>query len=221
MNSLDSKSQTPPSTADSSDEAPRSGRWATIPNFLSLFRWLGSPLLIVMGVVGEPRGFVIAYLVLSLSDWIDGKIAVGWNQRSRLGARLDSWADATLYGCLLIGACLLWWETLVEQWPWIALAVGSYAIATTAGFVKFGRWPSYHTRSAKLSWGFVLIAVACVAWSGPMWPLIIAMLSVTLANLESLWITTQLKHWHNDVIGFWVVKHLEAEAKESPKPTEQ
>ena len=192
----------------SQEEERRYRRWATIPNFLSLFRWLGSPLLIVMGVVSEPRGFVIAYLVLSLSDWIDGKIAVGWNQRSRLGARLDSWADATLYGCLLIGACLLWWQTILAQWPWIALAVGSYAIATAAGLMKFRRWPSYHTRSAKLSWGFVLIAVTCVAWNGPAWPLWIAMLSVTIANLESLYITSQLTQWHNDVIGFWKVSEL-------------
>lgn len=197
----------------SQEEERRYRRWATIPNFLSLFRWLGSPLLIVMGVVSEPRGFVIAYLVLSLSDWIDGKIAVGWNQRSRLGARLDSWADATLYGCLLIGACLLWWQTILTHWPWIALAIGSYAIATAAGLLKFRRWPSYHTRSAKLSWGFVLIAVACVAWNGPAWPLWIAMLSVTIANLESLYITSQLAQWHNDVIGFWKVRDLRLKAE--------
>lgn len=192
------------SVASLSDQQRQLKRRATIPNALSLFRWIGSPMLIAMGWLEEPRGFVIAFLVLSLSDWIDGKIAVHWNQRSTLGARLDSFADATLYGSLLIGGLLLWHKVLLAEWPWLTLAVGSYAIATLAGFMKFGRWPSYHTRSAKLSWGFVLAGVAGIAWDWSAWPLRIAMLSVTIANLESLWITSHSRKWRNDVIGFWV-----------------
>ena len=196
-------------TLDTSE--PRTRRWATVPNFLSLFRWLGSPFLILLGVLDEPRGFVIAYIVLSLSDWIDGKIAVGWNQRTTLGARLDSWADATLYACLLIGGSFLWVETVAQEWPWIGLAVGSYALASLVGLAKFRRWPSYHTRSAKMAWGFVLLGIACVAWSGPLWPLRLAMVAVTIANSESLWITWHSKRWHNDVIGFWAIPDDEAD----------
>ncbi len=206
------------------DEKPGTGRdpsrrWATIPNALSLFRWLGSPLLIAIGAVGEARGFVLAYLVLALSDWIDGKIAVGWNQRSRLGARLDSFADATLYASLLIGGLLLWHDVLTDEWPWLVMAVGSYAVATAAGLIRFGRWPSYHTRSAKLSWGFMMAGVAGIAWAWSPWPLRIGLVSVTLANVESLVITLRSSRWRNDVIGFWVPEGpAEAGGTAPPEP---
>ena len=214
----------PRSSPDATTRTPRdpSRRWATIPNALSLFRWLGSPLLIAIGAVGEARGFVLAYLVLALSDWIDGKIAVGWNQRSRLGARLDSFADATLYASLLIGGLLLWHDVLTDEWPWLVMAVGSYAVATVAGLIRFGRWPSYHTRSAKLSWGFMMAGVAGIAWAWSPWPLRIGLVSVTLANVESLVITLRSSRWRNDVIGFWVPETPpDADATASPEPSEQ
>ena len=188
-----------------SDEPSRSDRIFTIPNVLSLFRWIGSPALLIFAALGEGRGFVIWYLVLSISDWIDGKIAVGWNQRSILGARLDTFADATLYGSLILGGIWLWQDRMLQEWPWLTTMLVAYAIATFAGLAKFGRWPSYHTRTAKLSWGFAIAGVAGIAWDLSPWPLRIATLVVTLGNLESLYITYRSRRWLNDVIGFWAI----------------
>lgn len=206
MDKSQPKHETPaPLDQGTSDEPLRSARIFTIPNVLSLFRWIGSPALLIFAALGEGRGFVIWYLVLSISDWIDGKIAVGWNQRSILGARLDTFADATLYGSLILGGIWLWRDRMLQEWPWLTTMMVAYAIATLAGLVKFGRWPSYHTRTAKLSWGFAIAGVAGIAWDLSPWPLRIATLVVTLGNLESLYITYRSRRWLNDVIGFWAI----------------
>ena len=45
----------------------------------------------------RPRVFLWLFLFLSATDWIDGKLAILLDQRSVLGALLDTWADAALY----------------------------------------------------------------------------------------------------------------------------
>ena len=203
-NELDSNSESDTHPRDTRDST-RDRVW-TIPNALSLFRWVGSPGLILCGYWQSPTAFIVWYLVLALSDWLDGKIAVRYHQQSTLGARLDSFADATLYACALIGGILVWHEELLAQWIWVALACGSYGVATIAGFVKFGRWPSYHTRTAKASWLFVMVAIAGLAWGEPVWTLRIAMLAVLLANVESIAITSLLREWHSDVISVFIIR---------------
>ncbi len=189
------------------DANPPSRRTWTIPNVLTVFRWVGSTGLVYFAWRQEPQAFMIWYLILALTDWIDGRIAVYFHQRSELGARLDSFADATLYAAVLVGAFLLWNDRLLAVWPWIAVASGSYALATLFGFIKFRRWPSYHTWTAKGSWLFVVIALVCLAWQRPLWPLALAMACVTLANLESLAITYRLNRWQTDVNSVFAIRN--------------
>jgi CDP-diacylglycerol--glycerol-3-phosphate 3-phosphatidyltransferase len=197
------------SSTASSDPGPVRQRWWTVPNVLTVFRWVGSLLLIYLGWNEQPLAFAIWYLVLAVTDFVDGRIAVYFHQRTELGARLDSVADATLYLSVVIGGMLLWHDALLGWWPWIALACGSYGVATLYGLAKFGRWPSYHTWTAKGSWPFVMAAIVCLAWNLPLWPLALGMVAVTLANLESIAITHLLKRWRNDVPSVFKIKNVE------------
>jgi phosphatidylglycerophosphate synthase len=195
-----------PNTEPTLEPTINQNRWWNIPNALSLIRWLGSPSLIYFGWMQLPQAFVIVYLVLALTDWLDGKIAVRFRLQTTLGARLDSFADATLYVSVLLGGLALWHDRLIENKLWLVMACGSYGLATLLGWLKFGQWPSYHTRTAKISWLFVMVAVGCLAWELPVWPLKLAAVSVTLANLESIAITYRLRKWQTDVISVWVIK---------------
>ena len=88
---------------------PRDERYkdsiVTIPNLICIGRMVGSLVLLAIAVAGWRYWFVGLFLALSLSDWIDGKLARWLHQRSDLGARLDSAADAILYAAL-IGGCV-------------------------------------------------------------------------------------------------------------------
>lgn len=194
----------PSSRTDDLD--PISRRWWTVPNALTLFRGIGSILLVYLGWRQFPQAFLVWYLVLAITDFIDGRIAVYFHQRTVLGARLDSFADALLYAAVLVGALFLWHDRLLPLWPWIAMACGSYAIATLYGMFKFGRWPSYHNWTAKGSWVFVVAAIVCLAWNWTNIPLLLATVSVTLANIESIAITHRLKQWRSDVNSFFKIE---------------
>lgn len=182
---------------DENSAAPK--RIATVPNALCLIRFIGSFVLAGVALAGEPVFFLWLFVILALTDLLDGKIAVWFHQRSELGAQLDTWADAAMYAALIFGACWLHWDQLHDEWGWILAVVLSYTMSTVAGLIKFGRWPSYHTRAAKVSWGLVLIAVVCLLAGWTIWPLRIAMTAVTIANIESTLLTLRLSEWRTDV----------------------
>lgn len=182
--------------ADAANRAP--SRW-NIPNALAFTRLIGSIVLVGVAVAQLPQVFFWLSLFLLATDWIDGKLAIWLKQRTVFGARLDSIADASLYTALLIGAFFLKGDILRDEWIWLALATASYAASAGAAYFKFGKLPSYHTRSAKTGWALMTAATIGLFGMGLVWPLRLALLGVTLANLEALAITATVQTWLSDV----------------------
>jgi CDP-diacylglycerol--glycerol-3-phosphate 3-phosphatidyltransferase len=194
------------------DEAYRN--WIfTLPNVICMVRLVGSLLLLVLAWYEYRQGFLGLFIVLTISDWIDGRLARWLHQRSDFGARLDSFADATLYACLLFGVLLLCHEALRNELIWIAMAVGSYVMTTVAGLIKYGRVPSYHTLAAKKSQGIVLLAGILLVLEISVWPTRVAALAVTLTNMEASLLTLVLPSWRADVSSFWKVMRERAVAR--------
>ncbi|MGD8340215.1 MAG: CDP-alcohol phosphatidyltransferase family protein [Gammaproteobacteria bacterium] len=191
------RASAPPAADARSGE--RTDRVVTVPNLLCVVRLLGSFVLVALAVMGRGEVFVWLFVALALTDWLDGKLAILLKQKSVLGARLDSWADAALYAALLFGAVWLHGATLKPESGWILAAVASYAVSTAAGFWKYGRWPSYHTRAAKVSWFLIAVAAVCLFEGWAVWPLRVAAAAVTLTNLEALSITVLSAEWRADV----------------------
>jgi CDP-diacylglycerol--glycerol-3-phosphate 3-phosphatidyltransferase len=176
-----------------------SDRLLTIPNLLCLVRLLGSFVLIPIALQGRNEVFLWLFLFLAATDWLDGKLAILLNQRSVFGARLDSWADAALYAAMVFGIVVIYGDVLRAEMSWVYLALGSYLASTLAGFWKYQRWPSYHTRAAKTSWFLTAVAVVALFTDWSIWPLRIAALGVTITNLEALAITAISPQWRADV----------------------
>jgi cardiolipin synthase (CMP-forming) len=174
-----------------------------IPNFLSAFRLVGS--LVLMGLVYmEVRsGFAWLLAALLISDWIDGKLAIALKQQTTFGARLDSVADALMYTGLIFGILWLYTEKMLREWPWIAAVVASYALTSIAGYVKFHKLPSYHTRAAKTSWLLVSLSAFALFAFDRLWPLRVAAGFVVLTNLEATAMTFVLSEWHSNVPSVW------------------
>lgn len=184
------------------DEAYRN--WVfTIPNVICMVRLAGSFVLFALAVIGYRYWFVGLFVVLTLSDWIDGRIARWLHQRSDFGARLDSFADAALYTALLVGTALLRWDAFRAEYLWLAVAVGSYFLTTLTGLIKYHRVPSYHTWAAKKSQALVLLAGIAIVLGWGVWPLRLAALAVTLTNIEATLMTCVLPTWRADVSSLW------------------
>lgn len=180
------------------DEAYRN--WIfTVPNVICMVRLMGSMVLLVLAIVGLRYWFVGLFIALTLSDWIDGRLARWLHQRSEFGARLDSFADAALYTALLAGTAILCWDAFRAEFLWLAAAVGSYFLTTVTGLVKYHRIPSYHTWAAKKSQGLVLLAGVAIVLGWAVWPLRLAALAVTLTNIEATLMTLVLPSWRADV----------------------
>ena len=68
----------------------------TIPNFITIFRFLLVPA-VVLALLGGNVGWALVFFVVAgVSDGVDGFIARHFNQHSELGAYLDPMADKIL-----------------------------------------------------------------------------------------------------------------------------
>lgn len=188
---------------------PSDALW-TLPNAICAARIALSPLLVILALRDQRLALLIAYIALTASDWLDGKLAILLDQRSRIGPRLDTIADLVMYASLGVAVLILDGDRLVPEWPWWTTALLTYLIAGAASLAKFRRWPTYHTGLAKVSWFLVLIGASLFVlapsdWlrlgseAAGIWPLRLALVTVTLGNLQSLAITRVLPHWASDV----------------------
>lgn len=184
-------------------------RWVTIPNVLCLFRFLGSLALVPAAIAGRPRLALVLFLGLALTDWMDGKVARWLDQRSRIGPKLDSLADVTMYAMLLFALAWLRADVMLSELPWLIVVAAMFAIACAASVRKFGSLPSYHTRSAKTSWFLTSLAAISLLLDWSVWPLHIALLGIFVANLESTAITATLRRPRTDVISLRAARRLE------------
>jgi CDP-diacylglycerol--glycerol-3-phosphate 3-phosphatidyltransferase len=186
------------------DSGPKiSNRLLTIPNILCFIRLAGSFILLPIAWQGRNEVFLWLFIFLAMTDWLDGKLAILLDQRSVFGARLDSWADAALYAALLFGIATMYGHRLQSEIIWIGIALASYLVSSAAGFWKYRRWPSYHTRAAKTSWLLTAVAVIALFGEWSLWPLRVAAVAVTLTNIEATLITIISPSWRADVISVY------------------
>lgn len=185
---------------DSVANSPSRDSIVTIPNAICAFRLLGAISLFGFALTNNPRLFAGLYTILSLSDWIDGKLARWLNQRSVFGARFDSIADTVMFSSLLFGIAWLRTDVLRDEAAWWVTGLLSFVLSSAAGLWKFGKMPAYHTYGAKLSNWLVLIGAVCLLLDFSIWPFRIAMLAGTLTNLETTAMTWCLKEWRSDIL---------------------
>jgi len=180
-----------------------SDRLLTIPNIICGIRFAGSFALIAIAWLDRSELFLWIFLLLAMSDWVDGKLAILLNQRSVFGARLDSWADAALYFALFVGAVMMYGDLLRAEIAWCIPPLATYAISTAVGIWKYRRWPSYHTRAAKIGWFLIMIGAIGLFTDWSLWPLRIALAFAALTNLEALAITVISPTWRTDVTSIY------------------
>lgn len=199
----DPQHEPPPGEPGQPDGHERPVPLVNVPNLLSAARLAGSPLLLPLAWFEQRGAFLGLFVLLMLTDWLDGKLAVAWRQRTAFGARLDSVADALMYGGLLVGGWLLVPQFVAQHAAWIGAALASFALTSLVGLVKFGRLPSYHTLGAKAGWFLSSTGALIVLAGGPTWPFCVAMVVVTATNLEATAISLVLPRWQADVLSIY------------------
>lgn len=177
---------------------PGRGVW-TVPNVICVLRILGAIPLVWAAHGGHRQLFLVVLVLILLSDWVDGTLANVLDQRTELGARLDSAADAVMYAAVALS---FWWmegDVVREHVGWFLGVLGSWLVSAAVALLRFGRMPSYHTRAAKVSW--LVAGTVAVAWllAGLTRPVPWALGLVVLTNLEAAAIGLVLPGWRADV----------------------
>jgi phosphatidylglycerophosphate synthase len=171
----------------------------TIPNALSGLRVVIGPLMLIMAVAGEPLSFLCLLGVSLATDFLDGLLARALRERSRLGARLDTWGDVSTFIATGLGGWLLWPDLIRREAPFMGAAAASLGVSGFAGLLKYRRLPSYHTWSAKFSTAFIGIAALLFFGGVSPWPFRVAVIALACSAAEQTAITVVLPKWRPDI----------------------
>jgi CDP-diacylglycerol--glycerol-3-phosphate 3-phosphatidyltransferase len=172
-----------------------------LPNVISTLRILMVPLLALLAFRGWGHAFTVLLAASLLMDFLDGYLARRLNQRTPLGAQLDSWGD---FLTVLVYPCAAAWlrpALLKQNALWVLVAALAYFGPIAFGFVKYGRLTSYHTRLMTVT-AYVMGAAAVAFFAG--WsdlPLRVACVVLLVAGAEEIWISAMLPVWQANVRG--------------------
>jgi cardiolipin synthase (CMP-forming) len=121
-------------TLSSGSVEPSDRGWMTVPNLITLIRFLCIPLFVWLLFGKEDRGSAALLLgALGSTDWVDGYIARRFDQGSTIGKVIDPAVDRVLLGtaivCLFIDESVprwVFWVVLVRE---VLVSVGTLGLA--------------------------------------------------------------------------------------------
>lgn len=131
----------------------------TIPNSLSWFRLFGSPLLLPMSQLSNRSWVIVWFVLLGLSDALDGALARRWNQTSDFGSKLDGLADLVFYPCSAIVLAVLFPNYLLPNIPYIGVTLTALAMVLVVSRWRCGKLVMLHTHINRYTGVLVFIAV--------------------------------------------------------------
>ena len=179
-----------------------------IPNALSLYRLLIFPVILYWIFSGE-ENLVAMFIAINLfTDWLDGIIARAFNMQTKIGARLDSWADTGTYICAFLAIYFFKWQDIKPHVLVLYLYVGVWLFSYLLVFIKFGGLIGMHTYLSKLT-GYAQGAfIICLFLFGfYSWFFYPSMIIGLLALLEEVLIILMIKKPMTNVKGlYWIWK---------------
>lgn len=153
----------------------------TIPNFITIFRFLGTPLFVWLVLAKSEYGWgVFVLAVMGCTDWIDGFVARKLNQTSQLGRILDPLADrvalVTVIITLVIAHILPVWMLITMLVPDIVLL--GFTLYWFHGDANLKVTMFGKTRTALLLIGTPLLLLAKATGSQPATDVAFALLTI-------------------------------------------
>ncbi|MDD4755426.1 MAG: CDP-alcohol phosphatidyltransferase family protein [Prolixibacteraceae bacterium] len=179
-----------------------------VPNAISFYRLVVSPLILALAIMNQERWFVILICISLVSDILDGNIARYFNLRTYFGAALDNLADMCTYALALLGIFRFRWDS-IEPHAWVlylflAVFILSYIIA----FIRFGKIPGLHLYSA-VSAGYIqgIFFFILFVWGFFPWIYYLAVGCGVIAYIEKIFVLLKLDDIKFDVKGlYWLLK---------------
>jgi len=188
----------------------KSGFSIALVNWLSFFRILAFPVLVLLVLVNYVHIFKWLLLVTFLTDAADGFLARRLKATTTLGAKLDSIGDDLTIAASLVGMLFFYHTFLMEQILIVVMLFALFFVQIGFALNRYGKLTSFHTYVAKLaavSQGTFFLAA--FFFNQPYLILFyITSVITALELLEETLIVIVLPKWRTDVKGFyWAVKN--------------
>ncbi|SDK45687.1 CDP-alcohol phosphatidyltransferase family protein [Arthrobacter sp. ok362] len=165
----------------------------TVPNVLTVVRFLGVPLFIWLVLSEHEYGYgALVLAIMAGTDWVDGYIARRFNQMSNLGRVMDPIADRL---SLIAVAVTLVIAGVVEWWYLVALLVPDAVLLALSLFYFHGHPDLPVSRIGKIRTGLLLVGTPL---------LVLSKLPVPAANVYATvaWIFLGL-----GLVGHWIAAY--------------
>ena len=189
-----------------------------IPSILVGIRFTIAPLLVLDALDGETSlWFIVGYIIAVLSDIFDGIIARRLGVSTVQLRQADSWADICLYLCIAMSTCFVHPEAIADFKISLLLGIAAQLSLFAISLIKFGKFPSFHTYTAKI-WGITLL-VATIGLFGfnyapTLWlPIVLCIVN----SLEEIMMTLILPEWQCDLLSIFHAIELRQNSIADPK----
>ncbi len=186
-------------------KSPR--RKLSIPDWLSLYRTLSAPLLIVLIFMDERMIFAVLLLISFLTDALDGFLARRMNIVTQRGAQLDSIGDAITFCVGIIGMVKFETVFMKEQMFLLLAAFAFYILQLSLAYWRYGMPSSFHTYLAKIAAIFQGTFMLWLFFFGvEYWLFYAAVILSIVETVEEIWLIMLFPEWKANVKGLlWVL----------------
>ncbi len=121
-----------------------------VPNVLSAYRLFSFPVVMYFALAGHEKVFVVLLVINLITDALDGIIARAFKLQSEFGAKLDAYADITMYITAIVGVVIFKLADLEPHMTIFLVFVIVYFIPKVISYYKFKEFPSLHLYSSKI-----------------------------------------------------------------------
>jgi phosphatidylglycerophosphate synthase len=180
-----------------------------IPWILIGLRFTIAPLLLLDALNGTTgNGFIVGYTIAVLSDVFDGIIARSLGSSTMELRQADSWADICLYLCIVISTGFVHPNVITQFQIPLLIAIAGQITLFTVSLIKFGKFPSFHTYTAK-AWGVSLFiaVVGLFGFNNATW-IWGAIVLCWINSIEEIIMTLILSEWTHDVLSVFHARRL-------------
>jgi phosphatidylglycerophosphate synthase len=175
-----------------------------LPSILVGMRFALAPLLVLDALDHKTSfWFIIGYVIAVLSDIFDGIIARRLKVSTPQLRQADSWADICLYLCVAISTWLVYSQVIIDFRVALLSAIAIQLTLFAISLIKFRKFPSFHTYTAK-TWGLTLLAATIglfgFGYTNTLW---LAIVLCWLNSLEEIAMTLLLPTWQCDILSLF------------------
>ena len=159
-----------------------------IPNALSISRIVFLPILYVYFFIGSQLEFLIGYIILGATDWLDGFLARALKQVTHLGKILDTVADILFYFSTLFFIAYAYPFIIASNIYLLVAFMCFYLGAFIISTILFRKPIQLHTNHLRLNAVFVYAVLIVSTFTDSTLFVSITLISFMIAYVEEIMI---------------------------------